>query len=282
MIPSLAVFALGAEGKVKAALSLTLILALMTSALMVTTQAQVKGPGVFELRGSAPMAGPLARAMTREAVRLAAEDLTPSAVDGVRQGGKSRCSDWSRVRGLEGEEIILTVYGSLPGKRYVVRATVDEFGLTVLNLTDPAIPAAATNVLADAAWWHADYFGKAQKGGSFRLNKHVRLAAGGVFVDDRKVVELEQVVEPVARNSVAEISLVHTAIKRGIGWGALIGGVTGLAIVMGQCGTHWNQETSSCGNLTGLWLFLGPGMGIGIGSGIGATFKISTVVYRAP
>ncbi len=266
----------------KAALSLALIVCLVVSALPVTTQAQVQGPRVFELRGSAPMAGPLARAMTREAVRLAAEDLTPSAVDGVRQGGKSGQSDWSRVRGLEGEEIILTVYGSPPAKRYVVRATVDEFGLTVLNLTDPAIPAAVTDVLAGAAWWHADYFGKAQQGGTFRLSRHVQLAQGGVLLDGQRVAELGQIVERVARNGVTEISLVDRAIKRGIGWGALIGGVTGLAIVMGQCGTHWNQETSSCRNLTGLWLFIGPGMGIGIGSGFGATFKISTVVYRAP
>ena len=263
----------------KAALSFALI---VCSALPVTTQAQVEAPGLSEFRSPALMAGPLALAMTREALRLAAEDLTPSAVDGVRQGGKSGRSDWSRVRRLGGEEIILTVHGSPPGKRYVVRDTVDEFGLTVLNLTDPAIPAAVTNVLADAAWWHADYFAKAQQGGSYRLNKHVRLAAGGVFEDDRRMVELEQVVERVARNSVAEISLVHRATKRGMAWGALIGGAAGVAIVMGQCGTHWNQETSSCGNLTGLWLVLGPGMGIGIGSGLGATSKISTVVYRAP
>ena len=144
-----------ARRKMNAALSLALILALMTSALPVTAQEQT---------------GPLTRAAVREAVRLGAEDLTPLALDGVRHGGKSPPhSDWSRVRGLEGEEIILTIHGSHPGKRYVVRRFVDEFGLKVLNLTDPAIPAAAASVLADAAWWHADSFSKAQQGGSIRL-----------------------------------------------------------------------------------------------------------------
>ena len=133
----------------KASTSLALIVCWVASALPVTTQAQDERPRVMELRGSAASPGFLARAMTREAVLLAAEDLAPSAVEGLRLGGKSRQSDWSRVRGLEGEEIILTIDGAPPGKRTVVRGTVNDVGLTVLNLTDPAIPAAVTTVLAD-------------------------------------------------------------------------------------------------------------------------------------
>jgi hypothetical protein len=122
------------------------------------------------------------------------------------------------------------------------KQTVNEFGLTVLNLTDPAI-AGVTSVLADAAWWHADSFDRAHQGVNVRLSKHVRLAADGVFVDDRKVIELDQVVEQVARIKVTEISLVHRAIKRGMAWGAAMGVVAGAAIIAAQCGTNWSERS---------------------------------------
>ena len=193
-------------------------------------------------------------------------------------------ADWSRVRGLEGEKIILTVYGSPPGTRYVVRHTVDQFGLTVLNLTDPIIPAAVTDVLADAAWWHPDYFGKAQQGGTVRVNKHVRIAPDGVFLDDRKVVELGQVVEQVARTSVAEISEVARATRRGAKRGSLIGagaGLTiGLLIQIPYCRQH--SCDSQGGLITPLITMLSAGIGTGLGALIGAGYQTRDLIYRAP
>ena len=174
----------------KSALSLTLAVSLVASALPVTAQEQeqTERPGSFDLRGPAPTARPLARAMSREAVRLAAEGLTPSAADTV-QHRDGPADAWLRVRALEpGTEITLTVTGSPPGKRSVVRT--DESGLTVLNVTDPAIPAAVAGMLIVTTQDHPDYFGEAQQGGTFRLNRRVRLAPDGVFLDDRRVVEL--------------------------------------------------------------------------------------------
>jgi hypothetical protein len=262
----------------KSALALMLIVCLTGSAMPVTAQGQTEKPTAFSFRALGLEAGPLARAVTREAARLAAEDVAPSVASAG--GDKSGQSNWSRVRDLEGEEILLTVSGSPPGKRYVVRGTVDQFGLTVLNLTDSSIPVAVTDALAGAAWWHADYFGLARRGSTVRLDKHVRLAPDGVFLDDRKVAELEQVVQLVARDSVAEIRHVHRAIKRGMAWGALIGGLAGIAMTNWHC--HGENDAAGCGNLNGIMVIFGPAMGLGIGSGIGATFKISTVVYRAP
>jgi hypothetical protein len=257
-----------------------LIVGLTSSAVPVTAQDQTGGARSFDFRDTALGAGPLSRAAIREAVRLGAEDLTTSFVDA--DGGKSGKSDWSRVLRLGGKEIILTVHGSPPGKRYVVRGTVDESGLTVLNLTDPAIPAAVKDALADTGASHPDYFDKVRRGVTLQLNRHVRLAPDGVFLDGRRVGELSQLVEPVVRNSVAEISVMHSAARRGMAWGALIGGAIGLAVVVSSCGTDWSQETTSCTNLTGLWLFVGPIYGTGIGGLYGATFRISSVVYRAP
>jgi ABC-type nitrate/sulfonate/bicarbonate transport system permease component len=73
----------GAEGKMKAALSLTLILSLMTSALPVTAQERIDRT-----------AGPISRAMTLEAVPLAAErpevgkQLTPNFARTWSRAGK--------------------------------------------------------------------------------------------------------------------------------------------------------------------------------------------------
>jgi hypothetical protein len=191
--------------------------------------------------------------MANAAFRLSTEDLTPSLVNaGVGKAGRS---DWSRVRRLGGEEIVLTVYGSPPGNRQVVRGTVDEFGLTVLNLTGP-IPTTVRNKLSDDAGSHPEYFVRAQRGDTVRVNKHVRLAPDGVFLDGRRVAELQQVIQRVARDSVAEISHVHGTTGRGMAWGALIGLGAGAAIIAGQCGANWS-ESSGCGNLEGIWLFWG-------------------------
>jgi hypothetical protein len=256
----------------KSALSLTLIVCLVGSALPATAQERL----------GEPTSGPIARAVTREAVRLAAEDFTPSAVDAVQYRGNP-ADAWLRVRALEpGTEIILTVHGSPPNKRYVVR--VDESGLTVLNVTDPAIPPAAAGVLIDSAGDHPDYFGKAQQGGTVRLNKHVRLAPDGVFLDDRSVVELGQVVEQVARDGVAEISEGARATRRGAKWGSLIGtgaGLTiGLLLQIPYCRQH--SCDSQGGLVTPLFTMFGAGIGTGLGALIGAGYQTRDVIYRAP
>jgi hypothetical protein len=203
----------------KAALSLTLVLALMTS-LPVTAQERIDRT-----------AGPIRRAIALEAVRLAAE---PAVVDAGQQAKESTNADWSRVRKLEpGTEIMVTANGSQPGKCYILSA--DEFGITVLNLTDSALPAAVSEVLRDLASHNPAHFTNALKGGTFLFDKNMRLGSEGVFVADQKVVGLEQIVGRIRRRDVTEI------IKRGTppsnSWanrhpaatGALIGAASGIA-----------------------------------------------------
>ena len=96
--------------------SLTLIVCLVASALPVTAQEK----------------GPLARAVTREAVRLAA----------VQSGGTPAESNWSRVRGLaSGTDVVVTVQGSKPARRRMVQA--DESTLTVQNPSTQGVEAIA-------------------------------------------------------------------------------------------------------------------------------------------
>jgi hypothetical protein len=270
--------------QVKSALSLTLIACLMTSAFPAAAQNQTEPPASFDLRGPAT-AGPLAQAAMREAVRLAAVgEPRSTGIETVQQGGQSTESNWSRVRKLApGTEIIVTVKGSPPATRYFVAA--DESDLTVLNVADPTLPRAAREVLRDVASTHPEHFLAAQKGGQFVLEKNIRVAPDGVFVADRKVADLTQVIETIARNDVAEISGPvpyspgHEALV-GLGVGAAIG--AGIYLLLchgfGGCGG------ADVGPLLGTAALFG-GIFAGISllpGGYHARHRPWEVIYRAP
>jgi hypothetical protein len=275
--------------KMKSALSLILIVCLVVSALPVTAQEQTATPGAFDLRSPASQAaaGSLARAVAREAVRLAAaEGSIPSGGDIVEEGHKPAAkSNWLRVRAIEpGTEVFLTVKGAPPDRRYFV--LVDESELTFLNLTDATLPRAARDVLRDVASDHPEYLPAAQRGETFRLEENVRLGPDGVFVGGVKIAELGQIIEQIAQNSVAEISVSTRHIKRAVGWGAVIGAGAGLVtglLISNQC-----VKSHACEK--GTWIVVAPiyaAFGGGTGSGIGAVLgasrgKTQDVIYRAP
>ena len=108
----------------RSALSLVLVVSFATSTLPVAARENIE-----------PMPGPLARSITREVARLAAEP-TSSGVEGVQQSGVLAAeSNWSRVlRVAPGTEVVLTVRGSQADRRFFVQADASE--LTVLNLWD--------------------------------------------------------------------------------------------------------------------------------------------------
>jgi len=138
----------------------------------------------------------------------------------------------------------------------------DDSVLIVLNLTAPTLPATSARVLRDMAASHPEYVVAAQKAGAFR-QENVRVGRDGVFVSDRKVADLNQVVETIARNDVSEIwgpvvargSVVGTVVG---GWlGFVVGVVPGLGgapdgvawlllmsstAVGGYLGFHWSSH----------------------------------------
>jgi len=103
----------------KSVLSLTLIVCLLESALPLTAQEQTE------------RTGPLAKAVTREAVRLAtAGETTSSTAAAVQLGGKSARSDWARVVTITSDtDVVVTVRGSKPARCTFVQA--DESALIV-------------------------------------------------------------------------------------------------------------------------------------------------------
>jgi hypothetical protein len=244
----------------KSAVSLALSICLVSSALPVAAQDRIVATP-----------GPIARAITREAVRLGT----------VQQVGKATDSDWARVRKLTpGTAITVTIRGSQGAKRYFVSA--DYSGVTVLNITDPTVPAVVKRVLLDTASNHFEYFAGAQNGGRFLLDKDVGLASDGVFVGSQKVADLGQVLEKAVRTDIVEVRSESARRHPAAGKGALIGAIGGAAIpiaIGSTCG-------SGCIGYTALYAALFGGLGAGIGAGIGLGIDKSSpetgVIYLAP
>lgn len=217
-------------------------------------------------------AGPIARAIAREAGRFSLD--SPAASSDVR---------WLRVRKLPpGAEIIVTVEGAQPGGRYLVRA--DESDLTVLNVAAPQLPAAAKDVLRDVASNHPEYLSSAQQGGTVVLEKRLRLQRDGVFIDGRKVAELGQIVETIARRDVVEI----TRRRKGRGaWGHLgplggyfVGAMSGGVVAGLGCRAAIGRDRCDTGAfLTGM---LVGGIAGGTYGFHAANRVTEDSVYRAP
>jgi hypothetical protein len=173
------------------------------------------------------------------------------------------------------------VDGSQTGGRYVVRA--DEAALTVLNVTD-TLSGAAKEVLRGVASSHPEYFSAAQRGGTFVFEKGVRLGLNGLFVSDRKVADLGQIVENIARDDVAEIKIRRRG--RGV-WGHLgplggyfIGAMSGGLAVGFACQAAAGRDRCDSGAF-GAGALVG-GVAGGVHGFRAARRETEDVIYRAP
>ena len=212
----------------KSALSLTLIVCLVGSAIPLAAQE----------RFVEPTSGPIARAVARESARIAQS----AAGDAARQAGTLKDSDWSRVRRIApGTEVTVTVRGSQAAKRYFVAANQSE--LTVLSLSHDQLPRAGADALRRTVVSHPEIFTGAGTRGTF-VDGAVRLTPDGVFVGNQKVADLIEIVVRLARADVIDVAtdqfhykgLVITlaAVTAGVvilgsicskdGWGSRCGG----------------------------------------------------------
>ena len=190
-----------------------------------------------------------------------------------------KTADWQAVRNLRpGMEIVVTVRGSSAGTRYFVGA--DDSNLTVLNMTDPTLPRAATRLLIEIASLHPEYFVSNDQIGEF-VNQNVRVTAAGVFVAGQQVASFGQVVHTIARNEVADIRTVsiHGSKVRAALWGVggyfaggMAGGAIGGAVGRGIGGAF-------------IAVTVGAPVGIVLGAIHGyrkSIHKTEDVIYRAP
>jgi hypothetical protein len=153
----------------------------------------------------------------------------------------------------------------------------------VLNLTDPALPANVKRVLLDTALNHSDCFVRAPQGGTFVLEKNVRVGPNGVFVADREVADLGQIIENIARDDVAEITVRQKG--RGI-WGHLgplggyfVGAMSGGYVSGFACQAAFGRDRCDSG------AFLTGGLVGGIAGGVygfhAGNRETVDVVYRS-
>jgi hypothetical protein len=150
----------------------------------------------------------------------------PRRIDPTSDGPVPSESDWSRVGELSpSAEIVLARRGSQAATRRFVSA--DDAGVTVLNLTDPSLPAVVTRVLRDMASQRPESFAAMRSSGETFGQGDVRIGGGGLFVDGRRITAFENVVERVARNDVGEI--FGPVVARGSVAGAVLGGWIGFA-----------------------------------------------------
>ncbi len=169
-----------------------------------------------------PAAGPITRAIARDAGRMAAAPR-PSTSSDSRQ--PSAASDWSRVARLRpGAMIHLTTTGSPQVRRHVVRA--DDVTLTVLDVAHPALTDGVGKRLLEIAVEHPSALMQARQIAMFVWGD-LRIGPDGLFVAGRKILNLDEILVTVPRSDVLQVSRPE---RRGSRWGALAGGIAGAII----------------------------------------------------
>jgi hypothetical protein len=211
------------------------------------------------------------RITAREATRLARQDPSTAveAAAGPRQQ-PTTTSDWSRVIALApGREIRLTTTRATSRHRLL---KVDETTLTMLDVSDPAIPPSVGRLLTRTAERHPDYFVEAQRGDGFRLDDDVRLDAEGVSQKGRTLAELARVVATVPRDEVVEVRILQKHIgrhaKRGLVIGATGGAVVG-AISAASCDARSEPAYCDVGGMAAVGAIMGALVGLEYGTIIG-------------
>ena len=131
--------------------------------------------------------------------------LTMWAIGGsaATAGAQPAADFWPHLKKLSpGTLIDVTFNAGESGRRYFLTASDAE--LLTLNLTDPALPVAAKNVLRNLAETNLEFLLDATPSGTVTQD-NVRLGPAGIFVGERKVGEFGQVVERVTRDRVVDV-----------------------------------------------------------------------------
>jgi hypothetical protein len=223
--------------------------------------------------------GPLRESTVREAARLAGLPQKPSAD-----------SDWSRVRRLKPGSAIVLVDRSSPAQRSSVQdrrhvIQTDDSSITVLNLTDSVLPPQVRGALRALAEQRPEWFLAAEHGRGFLLQDGVRIGSAGIFFSGRRVADLGQVLDRIAREDVLSIAMRRKR-TRGSEAEMVQAAVGGFLLTMvgasgGGTGPNFCTEHPN-----GCWPVIGIGSIAGAGlayiAGNGRTFIDDVVVYRAP
>jgi hypothetical protein len=125
--------------------------------------------------------------------------MTPLSAAGQERDSRV----WSRIRVLEpGAEVTVRTPASAPRTRYFVAA--DDAAVTLLDVSDPALPPDVAKLLRRTAAKHPEYFVRIQspERTTLFLDRRVSVAPSGLFVGAQKIATLTQFVERIARAEV--------------------------------------------------------------------------------
>lgn len=174
---------------------------------------------------------------------------------------------------------MLTLENSTPSKYRLLRA--DPAGVTFLRVTDPTIPAGVAAALGRAARIHPSDFFDAQAGRARNLNHGVRIAQEGVFQNDRRLFDLNQVMAVALKEDVVEVSVMAKHVGSHARRGALIGAVGGALLMGIGAATCSSQECDQPLAWAGLGAFGGAIVGLEWGTLVGLFVPRSpNLVYR--
>jgi hypothetical protein len=212
----------------------------LLAVMVVITLAATPVPVAAGQSTASPPRGPISRAITPEALRIAIR-----AVPEPRKIREQASPGWSKVRRLKpGTEIIVTVAGEAPPLTgHAVR--IDDTGLTVLYLRHPGLTLDARRELLAVASDHPERLSHDRP---HVVGTHVRVAPDGVFLADQRIADPGQIVRRIARDDVRTI--VRPVRRRGSKWGAVAGAAVGgflgfgaaLSFGLRQCGESCKDE----------------------------------------
>lgn len=204
---------------------------LVTAAAPVLARVPEEPPASADAPSCAPaVRHPLLRSGLCATTRLArAMEEGPHGAVTVPRDGDAELGGWSRVSRLApGTAITVAAKGTITGRRYVIDS--GPGGLTLLDLTAPALPPGVKKVLRRVAAHHPAWFQAAAAGQWFRLEENVQIGPDGVTVAGRKTAALSAVVADIPRSDVLEI---RGPLRPSPGKDALVGFAVGAALFGG-------------------------------------------------
>jgi hypothetical protein len=148
----------------------------------------------------------------------------PRDIEEVRPG-EPTLYDWARVLELEpASAIAVSTRQSRALERVFVAA--DDSRVVVLNVTSPTLSPSSIRTLRSLAAGYPNALASIATSGGL-MQDDVRVGADGVFVANRRVAAVEEIVETIARDEVIEID--GPVVARGSAIGATFGGWIGFA-----------------------------------------------------
>ena len=188
---------------------------------------------------------------------------------------------WSDVQKLDpATEVLIAVADSAPLEEVFLLADPSSLFVLDKNVTS-TFGREAERTIRDIATTHAvEIVG----GGGQFISNDVRLGPDGVFVSNRKVAELSQVIRRIDRSDVVQLSATgqrrRGAVLKATATGAAIGAGVGLALsaTIFRCGAGCAED----------WTRVAVTVGTGVGAAVGATVAAGhrghelRLIYSAP